>query len=45
MKDGSKNRFHIILIKPSKYDDEGYVIRWVMGVITSNSLACLYAPS
>lgn len=43
MKDGSKKRFHIILIKPSKYDDEGYVIRWVMGVITSNSLACLYA--
>lgn len=38
-----KKRFHVILIKPSKYDDEGYVIRWVMGVITSNSLACLYA--
>jgi len=40
---GSKKRFHVILIKPSKYDDEGYVIRWVMGVITSNSLACLNA--
>ncbi len=38
-------RFHVILIKPSKYDDDGYVIRWLMGVITSNSLASLYALS
>jgi len=38
-----KKKFHIILIKPSKYDDDGYVIRWLRGVITSNSLACLYA--
>lgn len=36
-------RFHIILIKPSKYDDDGYIIRWWRGVITSNSLACLHA--
>ncbi len=39
----NKTRFHIILMKPSKYDDEGYVIRWWRGVITSNSLACLHA--
>ncbi len=38
-----KRRFHIILIKPSKYDDNGYVISWFRGVITSNSLACLNA--
>ncbi len=38
-----KKRFHIILIKPSKYDDDGYVIRWRLSVMTSNSLACLYA--
>lgn len=38
-----KSRFHIILIKPSKYDDDGYIIRWWKAVITSNSLACLYA--
>ncbi|HNV86481.1 MAG TPA: radical SAM protein [Candidatus Omnitrophota bacterium] len=38
-----KNRFHVILIKPSKYDDEGYVIRWWRAVVTSNSLSCLNA--
>lgn len=36
-------RFHVILIKPSKYDDDGYVISWLRGIITSNSLACLNA--
>ena len=38
-----QKRFHVILVKPSKYDDEGYVIRWLRGIITSSSLACLYA--
>jgi radical SAM superfamily enzyme YgiQ (UPF0313 family) len=38
-----KKRFHVILIKPSKYDEEGYVIRWWRAVVTSNSLACLHA--
>jgi radical SAM superfamily enzyme YgiQ (UPF0313 family) len=37
----NKKRFHVILVKPSKYDDEGYVIRWWRAVVTSNSLACL----
>lgn len=32
----------IYLIKPSKYDDDGYVIRHWKGVIPSNTLACLY---
>ncbi len=36
-----KERFHVILVKPSKYDDDGYVIRWWRAVVTSNSLACL----
>jgi hypothetical protein len=31
------------IIKPSHYDDEGYVIQWLRGFIPSNSLACLYA--
>ncbi len=31
----------IVLIKPSKYDDEGYVIRHFRGVLPSNTLACL----
>lgn len=38
-----KNTFHVILVKPSKYDDDGYVIRWWRAVVTSNSLACLIA--
>lgn len=35
-------RLAITLIKPSKYDDEGYVIRYWRGVLPSNTLACLY---
>jgi radical SAM superfamily enzyme YgiQ (UPF0313 family) len=31
----------IVLIKPSKYDDGGYVIRHLRGVLPSNTLACL----
>jgi len=32
----------IYLIKPSKYDEDGYVIRYWRGVLPSNTLACLY---
>lgn len=38
-------RFHIILIKPSKYDDDGYVMRYLRGVLPSNTLATLSALS
>ncbi len=38
-----KRRFQLILIKPSHYDDEGYVIRWWRAMIPSNSLAAVYA--
>ncbi len=38
-------RLHLYLIKPSKYDDDGYVIRHWKGVLPSNSLACLYGLS
>jgi hypothetical protein len=31
------------IIKPSHYDDDGYVIQWVRAFVPSNSLACLYA--
>ena len=31
-----------MLIKPSHYDDDGYVIRWYQSAIPSNSLAALY---
>ena len=34
--------FHIVLIKPSHYDDEGYVIQWARSSIPSNTLAILY---
>lgn len=39
---GAKRRFQLILIKPSHYDDDGYVIRWYRAIIPSNSLAALY---
>src|SRR3954451_25029303 len=35
-------RFRIILIKPSHYDDDGYVIRWWRSMMPSNSLASVY---
>src|SRR3954451_5655911 len=35
-------RFCLILLKPSHYDDEGYVIQWFRSAIPSNSLAVLY---
>ncbi len=34
-------RLHLYIIKPSKYDDEGYVIRYWKGVLPSNTLSCL----
>lgn len=35
--------FRVVLVKPSHYDDEGYVIRWMRSSIPSNTLACLYS--
>jgi radical SAM superfamily enzyme YgiQ (UPF0313 family) len=35
-------RFCLVLIKPSHYDDDGYVIQWLRSPIPSNSLAALY---
>jgi radical SAM superfamily enzyme YgiQ (UPF0313 family) len=37
-----KRHFCLVLIKPSHYDDDGYVIQWVRSAIPSNSLAVLY---
>ena len=37
-----RRTFEIILIKPSHYDDDGYVIQWMRSSIPSNSLAVLY---
>ena len=37
-----KKRFALVLVKPSHYDDDGYVIQWFRSAIPANSLACLY---
>ena len=34
--------FQLLLIKPSHYDDDGYVIQWWRSSIPSNSLATVY---
>ena len=36
------DKFHIVLIKPSKYDDDGYLIRFWKGVLPSNTLNVLH---
>jgi hypothetical protein len=38
----SGRRFRLVLIKPSHYDDDGYVIQWLRAAIPSNTLAQLY---
>jgi hypothetical protein len=32
----------VVLIKPSHYDDDGYVIRWWRAMTPSNALAAVY---
>jgi len=34
-------KFQVYLIKPTRYDDEGYPLQWWRSIIPSNSLACL----
>jgi radical SAM superfamily enzyme YgiQ (UPF0313 family) len=41
MPNSKRKQLNIVLLKPSKYDDEGYVIRHLRGVLPSNTLACL----
>jgi radical SAM superfamily enzyme YgiQ (UPF0313 family) len=36
-------KFRVVLIKPSHYDDDGYVIQWWRSTIPSNSLASVYS--
>jgi hypothetical protein len=38
----TKRHFQLVLIKPSHYDEDGYVIRWWRAMIPSNSLAAVY---
>jgi radical SAM superfamily enzyme YgiQ (UPF0313 family) len=37
-----KKTYKVVLIRPSRYDDDGYVVQWVRSCIPSNSLAVLY---
>ncbi|MGQ0635674.1 MAG: B12-binding domain-containing radical SAM protein [Planctomycetaceae bacterium] len=38
-----REKFFVEIVKPSHYDDDGYVIQWWRAFIPSTSLACLYA--
>ncbi len=35
-------KFCVEIIKPSHYDDDGYVIQWWRAFVPSNSLACMF---
>ena len=39
---GARKRFRVVLVKPSHYDDDGYVIRWYRSPMPANSLATVY---
>ena len=39
---GIRKRFLVVLVKPSHYDDDGYVIRWYRSPMPANSLASVY---
>ena len=34
-------KLHVVYIRPSRYDDDGYVLRYWRGVLPSNTLCCL----
>jgi hypothetical protein len=38
----SRKTFCLVMVKPSHYDDDGYVIQWKLSPIPSNSLASVY---
>jgi len=39
--DRTTRLFHLFLVKPSHYDDDGYVIQWARSSIPANTLAAL----
>jgi len=39
----AKPRFQLFLIKPSHYDDDGYVVQWMRSTMPSNSLAAVFS--
>src|SRR5580704_15215139 len=38
---GDQRSLHLVMIKPTHYDDQGYPIQWFRSAIPSNTLACL----
>src|SRR3954463_9798000 len=38
---GKDSLFHLVMIKPTHYDDDGYPIQWFKSALPSNTLACL----
>jgi pyruvate-formate lyase-activating enzyme len=38
----TRQRFHLVLIKPTRYGDDGYPVHWHKSPLPSNSLACLF---
>src|ERR1700727_2618465 len=38
----ARKKFRVVLVKPSHYDDDGYVIRWYRSPMPANSLASVY---
>ena len=42
MQTDARRRFRLILIKPSHYDDDGYVVQWAQSSVPSNTLATIY---
>src|ERR1700744_3223135 len=38
----ASKKFQLVLIKPSHYDDDGYVIQWLRSFMPSNSLAVIH---
>ena len=37
----ARQKFSLVLVKPSHYDDDGYVIQWLRSAVPSNSLAVM----
>ena len=36
-----RQTFHVVLVKPTHYDDEGYPLQWRRSTIPANTLACM----
>lgn len=37
-----RGKFKVFLIKPSRYDEDGYVVQWRRSIVPSNSLGSVY---